>query len=61
MNFGLGIHFMEKDNPGLSMAGINFEWNDTNNSKGKDQPFLKRSFRVSISYALNVSTLIKKK
>ena len=61
MNFGLGIHFMERDNPGLSMAGINFEWNDTNNSKGKDQPFMKRSFRVSISYALNVITLIKKK
>jgi hypothetical protein len=59
-NLGFGIHFLEKGNPTMSVAGIFFELNDINNSKAKEETFLKRSFKVGVTTALNVTSLIKK-
>jgi hypothetical protein len=59
-NLGFGVHFMQKGNPGLSVAGVNFEFTDINNAKEKTDPFLKRSFKISISTALNVISLVRK-
>lgn len=59
-NIGLGIHFLEKGNPTISNLGIFFELNDVTNAKEKTDPFLKRSFKVGLTTALNVTSLIKK-
>jgi hypothetical protein len=60
VNLGLGFHFLEKDNPSISTLGIIFELNDIGNSREKTDPFIKRSFRVGLTAALNVTSLIKK-
>lgn len=59
-NTGLGFHFLEKGNPSISNLGIFFELLDMNNAKEKTDPFIKRSFKMGISAALNVTSLIKK-
>lgn len=59
-NMGLGFHFLEKGNPSISNLGIFFELLDMNNAKEKIDPFIKRSFKMGISAALNVTSLIKK-
>jgi len=59
-NLGFAVHFMQKDNPGLSVAGVNFEFTDINNANESTDPFLKRSFKISLSTALNVISLVRK-
>lgn len=59
-NVGLGVHFLEKGNPSISALGLFFELNDIDNSKQKTDPFIKRSFKIGITTALNITSLIKK-
>ena len=57
MNFGLGLHILEKDNPGISKVGIYFEFNDVSNgAEVKDKTFIERSFSVGIGAAFNMFT-----
>ena len=58
LNSGLAFHFLQDGNPGTSKAAVFFELNDITNQAGSDQPFLKRSFRLGISTALNLNPAI---
>lgn len=59
-NVGFGIHFLEKDNPTMSIAGVFFELNDIANAKNSKDPFMKHSFKIGVTAALNVTSLISK-
>lgn len=56
-SLGLGIHFLEEGNPGVTIAGLTFEFTDISNSKGSKDIFLKRSFKISLNAALSTFSL----
>lgn len=55
LNIGLAFHFLQDGNPGTSKAAVFFELKDITNEAQLDRPFLKRSFRLGISTALNLT------
>jgi hypothetical protein len=55
-NTGLSLAYFKQGNPSTAIGALYFEVNDIGNSASKKGTFLKRSFKVGFSSALNIFT-----